>query len=156
MYETDISLQVNAPYRDVWKIISNLDSDPKYWKGITHMRTISKERNSVVREVFMSDGAKCQQRIILFPKEGVHIKWSVGKASGVRDIMLIENGGATVIRIQTSYKFGSSLPIQKEVVERWQSEAELALHLIKKAAESKASSVENSPIGATDRKRYAD
>lgn len=143
MAEADVTVQVNAPYERVWRIISDVDNDPKYWKGMSSIRTISRERNSLLREVEMSDGTKYQQKITLFPKEGIHIRWTKGQSVGIRDIMLIDNGGATIVRIQTSFKASSQHTMKAEVVAKMQSEVELALSQIKKAAESKPQRISN-------------
>ena len=137
MPEADVTVQVNAPYERVWKIISDVDHDQRYWKGISRMRVISRERNSVLREVEMSDGARLQQKVTIFPKEGIHIRWSKDKSVGMRDIMLIDNGKATIVRIQTSYKASPPKSSQAEALAKMQAEVELALALIKKAAEAK-------------------
>ncbi len=137
MAEADVTVQINAPYDIVWKIISDVDNDPRYWKGISRVRNISKERNAVLREVDMSDGTRLQQRVTIFPKEGVHIRWTKGQSTGIRDIMLIDNGKATVVRIQTTYKSSPQKAAQAEAVAKMQAEAEFALSLIKRAAEAR-------------------
>ena len=41
----EISTQVNASSDKVWDIISDLDNEPKFWKGTKEVRNISKEGN---------------------------------------------------------------------------------------------------------------
>ena len=131
-------VQISAPYEKVWKIISDVDNDPSYWKGIVRIRNTSREKNSVVREAQLLDGSKCQQKITLFPKEGIHMRWTKGTMLGIKDIMLIDNGSSTVIRVQINYKHDVPRTEAGGVIREMQSEAERALRLIKRAAESKS------------------
>lgn len=138
MVEIDITLKINAPFEKVWNIISNIDNDPFYWKYIVSIKNITRDRNVVLREVYMSNGNKCQQKITFFPKEGIHIRWTRGAITGVKDIMLIDNGSTTIIRAQINYKIGGAVKIGSiSVLDELRSETENALNLIKKDAECK-------------------
>lgn len=136
MTEADVTVQVNAPQDKVWKIISDIDNDPRYWNEILEIRILSRERNTVTREVKMYDGSTFLQKVILFPKEGVHIRWTIGRNTGIRDIMLTGNGSSTIVRIQTSYKSHPQAHAQRDSLARMQEEAEVAIALIKRDAES--------------------
>ncbi|MDE1830479.1 MAG: hypothetical protein KGI25_09170 [Thaumarchaeota archaeon] len=138
MFEIDITLKVNAQFEKVWNIISNVDNDPIYWREIARIKNLSRERNVVVREVYRSNGDKYHQRIMLFPKEGIHIRWTKGTTTGIKDIMLIDNGNTTIIRVQINYKNGGAVRIgSNDVLRKLQSETENALELIKREAECK-------------------
>ncbi len=136
MIEVDVMLKINTTFEKVWSIISNVDNDHNYWKKIVRIKNISRDRNVVVREIYMSSGSKYHQKITLFPKEGMHIRWTKGTVTGIKDIMLIDNGNTTVIRVQISYKPRGAVRIgSRGILEELQSEAENALELIKKEAE---------------------
>ncbi len=129
-------LQVNATFEKIWNVISKVDNDPNYWKNIIHIKNISSDRNIITREIQLSNGNKCQQKITLFSKERIHIQWTKGPIVGTKDIMLINNGGTVIIRIQMDYRLdkvasGGSTSVLDEL----QSEAEYALRLIKKQVE---------------------
>ncbi len=128
-------LQVNATFEKIWNIISKIDNDPNYWKNIISIKNISRDRNTVTRDIRLSNGSKCQQKITLFPKEGIHIQWTKGPIVGTEDIMIIDNGGIVIIRIQINYKLEVACDKSASVLEELQSEAEHALQLIKKQAE---------------------
>lgn len=131
-------LQVNAPFEKMWNIISKVDNDPNYWKSIIRIRNTSRDRNTITREIHLSNGSKCQQKITLFSKEGIHIQWTKGPIVGTKDIMLIDNGSTTIIRIQINYKLGEVAGGgSASVLDELQSEAEHALQLIKKQVECK-------------------
>ncbi|MGB9003675.1 MAG: hypothetical protein WCC52_07715 [Nitrosotalea sp.] len=135
MVEVDIMLQVNAPFENIWNIISKVDNDPNYWKSIISIKNISRDRNTVTRKIHLSNGSKCQQKITLFPKEGIHIQWTKGPIVGTKDIMIIDNGSITIIRIQINYNLKVAGDKFASVLEELQSEAEHVLQLIKKQAE---------------------
>ena len=136
MVEIDTKIQINAPQENVWKIISKVDNDPAYWKGTTHIRNISKEQNVITRDVFLGKDNKCQQRVILFPKEGVHIKWLKGPIIGIKDILLFAHGNTSVLEAQMNYKIHGVIGLfSKTATKDLQIETDLALQLIKKESE---------------------
>ena len=138
MVEVDIMLQINATFEKVWNIISAVDNDRNYWKEIVRIKNISQDGNVIAREIHLLNGNKCEQRITLFPKEGIHMQWTKGPFSGIKDIMLIDNGSTTIIRVQINYKLERAGNVDStSVLEELQYEAERALKLIKKEAECK-------------------
>lgn len=138
MIEVDIMIQINATFEKIWRIISKVDNDPKYWKGISHIRNISRDGNTIIRKIQLSNGINCQQKITLFPKEGIHIQWTKGPIVGTKDIMLVDNGSTTIIRVQINYKLGEIIRSRStNILDELQSEAEHALQIIKKQTEFK-------------------
>jgi len=152
MVEIDAKIQINASHEKVWKIISKIDNDPIYWKGTTRIRNISKEQNVITRYVFLGKDNKCQQRVIIFPKEGVHIKWLKGPIMGVKDILLSAHGNTTTLEIQMNYTLTGVVGLfSKNTTKELQSEAELALQLIKEESEG----IQQVPI-LEERRLWAD
>lgn len=136
MFEVDITLKVNSRLERVWTIVSDTDNDYNYWKEIHKIKNISKERNVIERDVYLYNGDKCHQRITLFPKEGLHVRWTRGIITGVKDIMLIDNGNTTIIRVQINYKNGGAVRVGvPNMLDEFKSGTETALKLIKKDAE---------------------
>ncbi|SRR5579875_443726 len=136
MEEFSARVRINAPKERVWQVVSDVDGDAQYWDSLSRIRNISRERDLVVREVFIGGDNRCQQRIILFPKEGIHLKWVSGPIRGIRDIILsaLENG--TILEVQTSYKLTGILALfSKSAAKYLREEAESALQMIKAEAE---------------------
>ena len=50
MATIEASITINASPDKVWEIVSDLDSEPKFWKGTKSIRNISKEGNTVTRD----------------------------------------------------------------------------------------------------------
>ncbi|MGI0046503.1 MAG: hypothetical protein ACREBB_04865 [Nitrosotalea sp.] len=137
MVKVSIMLQVNASFEKIWDMISNVDDDSNYWTETVRIKNLSKNRNGVTREVRLSDGRKCQQKVTLFPKERIHIRYTKGPMIGIKDLMLIDKGRMSIIRVQINYKLEAGQDKSASVLKELQSEAEHALHLIKKHAERK-------------------
>lgn len=127
---------VSALPNETWKVISQINNDPQYWKGIMKLRNISKNGNVFVREVTLKNGDKCYQKIILFPTDGIHIRWTEGTINGTKDIMLTPMGKQTLLQVEMNYKIrGIASLFSREVSEEFRNEAELALLLIKEEVE---------------------
>jgi hypothetical protein len=140
MAEIDVRIKINKPQEKVWNIISKVDNDSNYWKGITSIRNISKDRNVITREVTLVNGTKSYQKVTLFPREGIHIRFTKGPIIGIKDILLVNNGNITILEAQLKYKLsGLTRLVPKNVLEELQFEAELALQLIKDQVEEKPS-----------------
>ncbi|HXW03573.1 MAG TPA: SRPBCC family protein, partial [Nitrosarchaeum sp.] len=51
MTEIQVSVEIDAQIDNVWDIISDIDNEPKFWKGTKEIRNISKKDNVVNREI---------------------------------------------------------------------------------------------------------
>ena len=63
MVQIQASIEIDAPVDKVWDIISDLDSEPKFWRGTKEVRNISKEGNTITREVTIAfkDSNACKK-----------------------------------------------------------------------------------------------
>ena len=138
MVEIKIKSQINAPTEKVWNIISNINDDPKFWKGTTAIRNLAKEDNMIIREVTIGKVDRCLQTITLFPKEGIHIRWTKGFINGTKDIVLVPMGNATHLEVVLEYKLsGMASFLPGKITKDLQREADEAVRLIKEKAEGK-------------------
>ncbi len=95
MTRIDVSIDINASIDKVWDIVTDLDNEPKFWKGTKETRTISKEGNIVTREIVLAfRDSKCMQKITLQPKEKIYAEFTKGiiKGSKTLNIKPKENG----------------------------------------------------------------
>ncbi|SVD38135.1 uncharacterized protein METZ01_LOCUS390989, partial [marine metagenome] len=75
----DVSIDINATIDKVWDIISDLDNEPKFWKGTKETRIISKNGNVVTREIVLAfRDSKCGQKITIEPKERIYAEFTDG------------------------------------------------------------------------------
>lgn len=153
MVEMKIRLQINAPTEKVWNIISNIDDDPKFWKGTTAIRNLAKDDNVIMREVTIGKVDRCLQTVTLFPKEGIHIRWTKGFIAGTKDLVLVPVGNTTHLEVVLQYKFsGLASFLPGKITKDLQHEADEAVRLVKEKAEEKM----NSNLQMEERKSWAD
>jgi len=92
------SVDIKASVEKIWEIISDLDNEPKFWKGTKEVRNISKEGNKINREITIAfRDQKCLQDITLYPKEKIQAVFTKGIIKGTKTITLNKkNDGANV------------------------------------------------------------
>ena len=74
MAEIEVSVEISAPIDTVWDIVSDIDNEPKFWKGTKEIRNISKNGNIVTREITIAfRDQKCMQEVKLQPKEKIEL-----------------------------------------------------------------------------------
>jgi hypothetical protein len=138
MFEITTKIIINTTSNEVWKVISEIDNDSQFWKGITKIRNASKNGNTFNREIILKNSDKCYQKIILFPMEGIHIRWTEGTINGIKDIMITPIGQQTLLQVEMNYNIrGIASLFTRYVSEELLDEAELALQLIKEQVEKK-------------------
>ena len=70
MAEIKTSVIINATQEKVWDVISDIDNEPKFWKGTKEVRNISKDGNQISREITIAfRDQKCLQDVTIVPKE---------------------------------------------------------------------------------------
>ncbi len=153
MVEMKASIEINASLDEVWNIVSNLDSEPRYWKGITSIRNISTDNNIIKREVTLNKTNKCLQTVTLYPKERVHTAWTKGLITGTKEVILRPHDNATYLETVMNYKYsGMAGLLSGKITKDLLHEANIAVELIKDQAEGLA---DKGPI-MEERKMWAD
>ena len=90
MVQIQASIEIDASIDKVWSIVSDLDSEPKFWRGTKEVRNISKDGNTITREVTIAfKDSKCMQTVTLYPKEKIHVQFTKGIIEGSKTITLI-------------------------------------------------------------------
>ena len=142
---------INSTAKKVWSVISAIERDPYFWKGMIRVRNKSRNRNVFTREVTLSNSDKCYQEITLFPIEGIHIKWTRGSLIGIKDILLTQIGNQTLLEVEMNYAIKGIAQLRsRHISEELRNEAELALQLIKEDIEK------IQPFQIEKRKQWAD
>jgi len=150
--EIKAAIEINAPADKVWKVISDLDNDPKFWTAITTIRNISHENNIIKREVLLAKVNKCAQIITLYPNEKIHTEWTKGIIKGTKDLSLTPKNNATYLEVVLNYKFtGMAGLMSGKITKDIQNEAQRAVELIKIKAEGVDTSLK-----MEERKHWAD
>jgi len=131
------SVHINASVDKVWKIISDLDNEPRFWKGTKEIRNISKEENHVIREVTIAfRDSKCMQDVTLFPKEKINISFTKGIISGTKTISVKPEGGVVQLKAVWDIKLSGMMGMFTGMIKKHiKKGAEEALQSIKQEAE---------------------
>jgi carbon monoxide dehydrogenase subunit G len=96
MTTIQVSITINAPASKVWEIVSDIDNEPKFWKGTKQIRNISKEGNVVKREITIAfKDSKCMQTVTLYPTEKIVGQFTEGILNGTKTITLMPQDNAT-------------------------------------------------------------
>ena len=137
MVQIQSFVEINAPLDKIWDIISDLDAEPKFWKGTKEVRNISKQGNVVTREVTIAfKDSKCLQTVTLYPKEKIQAVFTKGIIDGTKTIILTQKEGATRLEAIWDMKLSGMMGMFTGMVKKHiQSGTEQALQSIKQEAE---------------------
>ena len=101
MAEIKVSVEIDAQTDKVWDIISDIDNEPKFWKGTKEIRNISKNQNLVNREITIAfRDQKCMQEVKLQPKERIEVVFTKGIIDGTKIITLAAKDGKTLLSVK--------------------------------------------------------
>ena len=105
MAEIKVSVEIDAQTDKVWDIISDIDNEPKFWKGTKEIRNISKNKNLVNREITIAfRDQKCMQEVKLQPKERIEVVFTKGIIDGTKIITLAAKDGKTLLSVKWDIK----------------------------------------------------
>lgn len=137
MTQIQASTEINAPLEKVWNIISDLDSEPKFWKGTKEIQNISKEGNVVNREVTIAfKDSKCLQTVTIYPKEKIHAQFTKGIINGTKTINISPQGSKVRLDAVWDIKLTGMMGMFTGMIKKHiQSGTEQALQSIKEEAE---------------------
>jgi len=138
MAEINTSIDITASVDTVWNIISDLDNEPKFWKGTKETRTISKDGNEITREIIIAfKDSKCMQKIMLQPKEKIHAQFTKGIIKGSKTLSLKPNGNDLTLEANWDIKLSGLAGMFTGMIKKHvKSGTEQALESIKLEAES--------------------
>jgi ribosome-associated toxin RatA of RatAB toxin-antitoxin module len=114
MVSIKATVEVNASPERVWSIISDIDRESEYWKGLNSAKVTKREGNVIEREVnvgFM--GHKGHQIVRLHPKSlTIGVEMTDGPLLGSRNVKLISLQSEEKTRLEASWNFRfSKVPI---------------------------------------------
>ncbi len=137
MATIEASTTINAPIDKVWDLISDIDSEPKYWKGTKQGRNSSKEGNKITREVTIAfKDSKCMQTVTLYPKEKIHAEFTEGILIGTKTIQLVPHESGTKIYATWDIKLSGMMGMFTGMIKKHvKSGTEQALESIKQEIE---------------------
>ena len=134
----DTSIGINAPVDRVWDIISDLDNEPKFWKGTKETRIISRDGNVVTREITIAfRDSKCMQKITIQPKEKIYAEFTEGIIKGSKTLNLKPKDDSSLLEANWDVKMSGLAGMFTGMIKKHiRSGTEQALKSIKQKAES--------------------
>ena len=132
-----VSAQIDASVDRVWEIVSDIDNEPKFWKGTKETRNISKEGNIIKREITIAfRDQKCLQEVELHPKDKIEARFTKGIIKGIKTISLIPHDGKTTLETIWDIKLSGVMSMFTGMIKNHiKSGTEQAIQNIKEAAE---------------------
>ncbi|MDH5463206.1 MAG: SRPBCC family protein [Nitrosopumilus sp.] len=137
MATIEVEIEVNASADRVWDVVSDMDNEPRFWKGTKEVRNISRESNTINREVTIAfRDQKCLQEVKLEPKERIIIKFTKGIINGEKTITIIPKGERTLLRTVWDVKLTGMMGMFTGAIKNHiKSGTEQAMHSIKEETE---------------------
>ena len=132
-----VQTEINATLEKVWEVISDIDNEPKFWKGTKEVKTISIEGDIIKREITIAfRDQKCLQEIQLKPKESIRAKFTKGILNGTKVITLIPKSNSVLIETSWDIKLSGMMNMFTAVIKNHiKSGTEQALKSIKEEIE---------------------
>lgn len=133
----EAAVTINAPVDRVWDVVSDIDNEPKFWKGTKSVRNISKVENVVTREVTIAfKDSKCMQKVTFFPKEKIVAEFTEGILHGTKTIKLTPQDGKTKLDAVWDIKLSGMMGMFTGIVKKHvKNGTEQALQAIKQELE---------------------
>ena len=137
MATIEVKVEINATEDKVWEIISDIDNEPKFWKGTKNVKNISKNDNVIHREVTIAfRDQKCLQEVTLEPKRKIDAKFTKGIINGSKTMTISTKENKTTLVTSWDMKLTGVMRMFTGVIKNHiKSGTEQAMQSIKKEAE---------------------
>ena len=137
MATIQVEVEINASIEKVWDIVSDIDNEPKFWKGTKEVRNISKDGNIINREVTIAfRDQKCFQQVKIYPKEKIEARFTKGIIDGEKIISLSTKGEKTILSTYWDIKLTGMMGMFTGIIKKHiKSGTEQAMQSIKEEIE---------------------
>jgi carbon monoxide dehydrogenase subunit G len=138
MASIETSIKIKASPERVWEIVSDIDNEPKFWKGTKEVHNISRDGNVTKREIIIAfRDQKCQQEVTLFPKEKVVAVFTKGIINGDKTVSLVGKDTETELYVKWDIKLSGVMGMFTGMIKKHIKDGtDLALQNIKNEIES--------------------
>ena len=137
MATIEVTVEINATDDKVWEIISDIDNEPKFWKGTKNVKNLSKNDNVIHREVTIAfRDQKCLQEVTLEPKRKIDAKFTKGIINGSKTMTISTKENKTILVTSWDMKLTGIMGMFTGVIKNHiKSGTEQAMQSIKEEAE---------------------
>ena len=99
MASIEVETEINATPEKVWEVVSDIDNEPRFWKGTKEVRNLEKNGNTVKREITIAfRDQKCMQEVTLEPKERIRAKFTKGIIDGEKVVSVFQRDEKTILQ----------------------------------------------------------
>jgi len=139
MVVIESSTDIGATRDKVWRIISDLDNEPKYWKGTKEVKNLERTDNTIKRQVTIAfRDQKCIQEVKIFPKDKIVANFTEGIIKGTKTVRISENEGKCKLEAIWDIKLGGMMGMFTGMIKKHiKNGTDQALQSIKQEAEEK-------------------
>ena len=132
-----VQAKVNSTIEKVWKVISDIDNEPRFWKGTKEVKTLSIEGDVIKREITIAfRDQKCLQEIQLKPKEEIKATFTKGILDGTKIITLIPENNTVILETTWDIKLSGKMNMFTAIIKNHiKSGTEQAMKSIKEEIE---------------------
>ena len=96
----DVITRIHVTLETVWSVISDVDSEQRFWKGTLSIKIISREENVILRESRLAfRNSLSRERVTMNPKSSIKVEYMEGPMLGEKIIELQENSD-TMVRVR--------------------------------------------------------
>ena len=137
MATIQVEVEINASIEKVWDIVSDIDNEPKFWKGTKEVRNISKDGNTVNREITIEfRDQKCLQQVKIYPKEKIEVKFTKGIIEGEKIVSSSVKDEKTILSTYWDIKLTGMMSMFTGIIKKHiKSGTEQAMQSIKEEIE---------------------
>lgn len=137
MARIESAIEINATCDAVWEVVSDIDNEPKFWKGTKEVRNISTSKNTVEREITIAfRDQKCLQTVNLVPKEKIEAVFTKGIIDGSKTVTITPKDGKSVLEVVWDIKLTGMMSMFTGMIKKHiKSGTEQALKSIKEEIE---------------------
>jgi hypothetical protein len=138
MADIKASVVINSTQEKIWNVISNIDDEPKFWKGTKEVRNISKDKNQISREITIAfRDQKCLQEVTIVPKETIKAVFTEGVIVGEKILTLKKINESYELEAIWNVKLSGMMGMFTGMIKKHiKSGTEQALQAIKKEVEN--------------------
>ena len=138
MAEIKTSVIINSSQEKIWNVISDIDNEPKFWKGTKDVKNISKDGNHISREITIAfRDQKCLQEVTITPKESIKAVFTKGVIVGEKILTLKNMNNSCELEAVWDVKLSGKMGMFTGIIKKHiKSGTEQALQEIKKEVEN--------------------
>jgi carbon monoxide dehydrogenase subunit G len=137
MATIEVEIEIDSTIDKVWEVVSDIDNEPKFWKGTKEVKNISKEGNTINREITIAfRDQKCLQQVEIHPKEKIVARFTKGIIEGVKIISITSKGEKTILSTYWDIKLTGMMGMFTNMIKKHiKSGTEQAMQSIKEEIE---------------------